>query len=189
MKGIFIIAFAVFIDALQALFALLFTTLQFATPVGGGIGGALAAGYYCWSVSSGIFSGITNAAACATAGGTVGAGISALAVPIGGAVDVMISIVLGGALIAALAFSGMFYPGTVIGGFIGEQIPFLDALVPGWTLMALRCVQLKKKGERALVGTQTEQTQAAAQMVASRERFWEDVRAKSAQKSYVEQTA
>lgn len=189
VRGAFIIAFAIAIDALQGLFALFFTVMQFITPAGGGFTGAIAAGYYCWKISDGILSGIANATACATAGGAIGAGVSAFAVPIGAAVDIGLSIALGGALIAALAFMGMFYPGIVIGSFIGETLPFLDAIIPGWTYMAIQCVRRHHAKEKALRGTQPEQTQAVAQSVAVRERLWEDIRTRSTAPSYAEQTA
>ncbi len=125
-----------------------FFVLQFITPVGGGITGAFAAGWYCFKASTGIIAGISNGIACGTAGGIVGAGVSAFAVPIGVGVDIAISITLGGILVMALAWMGMFYPGTVLGAFLGESIPFLDVL-PGWTLMVWRCLSKKKAEEKA----------------------------------------
>lgn len=126
---------------------LVFTVMQFVTPIGGGIAGALAAGQYCWSISSGIFSGAYSWASCALTGGVVGAGVSAFAIPIGVAVDVAITITFGGVLVMVLAWMGMFYPGTVLGVFFGESIPIINIL-PGWTLMTWRCLHKKNQEEK-----------------------------------------
>ncbi len=142
-----LIGFALIIDFIQAMMMFAFAAMQFITPIGGGISGAFAAGWYCWSTSTGILSGISSAASCFVAGGVVGAGVSAFAIPIGMAVDVTISITLGGALVIALAYMGMFYPGTVLSVFIGESIPLLDIL-PGWTLMTWRCLHKKSLEEK-----------------------------------------
>lgn len=141
--------FAVFIDFLQGMFFLAFVALQFITPVGGGVGGALAAGYYCWKMSTGILSGISNAAACAAAGGVVGAGASAFAIPLGTAFDVVISFVFGGALILLLIFNRMYYPMPTVIGFIMESIPVFN-IIPAWTLMTLRCIALKRREEKKM---------------------------------------
>jgi hypothetical protein len=147
MKGVFLIGFAIFIDALQAAFALIFTALEAVTPVGGGFG---AAGV-CAAFSNGIIDKLVNGVTCFF----VGAGASAFAIPIGAAVDVALSVALGSALVAALAFTGYFSFGAVMGGSLLEMLPLLDAIVPGWTLMAWRCVHNKRQEERAAMNTPT----------------------------------
>ena len=73
-------------------------------------------------------------------------GVGIVTVPLGAGIDVTISITFGGALILMLVLSGMFYPGTILAAFVGESIPFLNVL-PGWTLMAWRCVSKKRAAE------------------------------------------
>lgn len=135
MKYFPLILLALFIDGLQALLMLFFVALEAVTPVGGGIG---AAGL-CYSAGSGVL----TALQCAV----VGAGASAFAVPLGMVVDVGMSVIFGGGLILLLAWLGMFYPGTMLGTFLGESIPFLDIL-PGWTLMTWRCIHRKNKADK-----------------------------------------
>jgi hypothetical protein len=151
MKGVFLIGFAVFIDALQVAFGLAFAALEAVTPVGGGVG---AAGV-CAAFSTGIVNKLINGLTCFV----FGAGTSAFAIPIGGAVDVVISFTLGGALIAALVFTGYFSIGAVTGGSLVELIPFFD-IIPGWTFMAWKCVHNKKQQERAAKAARVQQTEA-----------------------------
>jgi len=148
MKAIPLILFALFIDGLQAMLMLTFTVMQFITPVGGGALGGITAAAYCYNATTGFFSALLAGAKCAVGGTVVGAGVSAFAVPLGMGVDVAISITFGGVLVMALAWMGMFYPGTVLGTFLGESIPFLDVL-PGWTLMTWRCISKKNAEEKA----------------------------------------
>lgn len=166
MRGIFIIGFGIFLDLLQGGLALFFVALQLVTPVGGGIG---AAGF-CYAVSSSVVSGIVNALTCAA----IGTGASAYAVPIGGAVDMVLSFTFGAALIALLAFSGMFYPGIVVGSFIGESIPLFDAIFPGWTLMAWRCVRNKSREEA--VRSKASRAEARDQIIGTQQQTWQDIR-------------
>lgn len=144
MRGILLIGFALFIDALQAGFGFAFAALQAVTPVGGGIGAAGA----CYALGAGVIDSLK----CLV----VGAGASAFAVPIGAAVDVTISVTLGGALIAALIFTGYFSLGAVTGGSIFEFMPLVD-IAPGWTLMAWRCVHNKNVQDRAKQSAQPAQ--------------------------------
>lgn len=181
MRGLFIIGFAVLLDFLQGAFAMFFVVLQAVTPVGGG----LAAAGFCYAASSNVVSGAYNALACAV----VGAGVSAYAVPIGGAIDVVLSITFGVALIAVLAFSGMFYPGVVIGSFMGETIPLLNAVFPGWTLMAIQCARKKAAEEKAAQAAGAAKTQVLSQVTQNRERLWQDVRTGGQEQSYAEVVA
>jgi hypothetical protein len=139
---------ALILDGLQAMFALIFLALQAITPVGAGAGAGIGAAAFCWKNSSGVIDGAINAVACGVGGAGVGAALSALATPIGMAIDVTLSIVVGGTLIMALAMSGMFYPGVILSAFMGEVVPFFNVL-PFWTAMTWRCIQLKKKKEEA----------------------------------------
>src|SRR3990167_536111 len=137
---------AVLLDGLQILLGLGFAAMQFVTPVGGGVGGALAGAGYRWSTSTGFFIGLLEGAKCAAAGGALGGVLSAFAIPIGAAVDVALSLTIGGGIIMLLAFDGAFYPSTVIKGFLAEAAPFLN-IVPAWTWLTLRCIQQKKKND------------------------------------------
>lgn len=139
---------AIILDFLQMVFLIVFIVMQFITPVGGGVTGALAAGTYCWSTSSGIISGITSFVSCAAAGGIVGAGVSAFATPIGVAVDVMLSLTLGAGILVLLAFQGMFYPSIIMRGFVAELMPFWNFL-PMWTTTTWRCIKEKENREAA----------------------------------------
>ena len=139
---------AVLLDGLQILLGLGFAAMQFITPVGGGVGGALAGAGYCWSTSTGFFIGLLEGAKCALYGGALGGVLSTFAIPIGAAVDVALSLTIGGGIILLLAFDGAFYPSTVIKGFLAEAAPFLNIL-PVWTGMVWRCIQRKKQDEVA----------------------------------------
>lgn len=139
-----LIGFALLIDFIQGMFMLAFTVMQFITPIGGGVSGALAG---CYANASGWY----DAAGCikgAFFGGAIGTGVSAFAIPLGMGIDVAISVTLGGALILVLGWMGMFYPGPIISAFIGESIPLFDIL-PGWTLLVWRCLSNKKAEEKA----------------------------------------
>lgn len=143
---------AFLLDLLQFAFMIVFAVLQFMTPVGGGVTGAAIAATYCYNASTGIISGIWNGIACAAGGGLAGAGLSAFAIPIGAAVDVALSITIGGGIIALLAFEGMFYPQIIIKGFLGEVTPFMNFL-PFWSWMVWRCMREKNKEDGMRAGT------------------------------------
>lgn len=143
---------AFLLDLLQFAFMITFAVLQFMTPIGGGVAGAAVAATYCYNASTGIISGIWNGIACAAGGGLVGAGLSAFAIPIGAAVDVALSITIGGGIIALLAFEGMFYPQIIIKGFLGEVTPFMNFL-PFWSWMVWKCMREKKKEDGMRAGT------------------------------------
>lgn len=87
----------------------------------------------------------------------IGIAIGAIAGPIGmllGAVmSICISITMGGGLIAALAFSGMFYPSKIIPALF-ELVPGLNT-GPVWTFIVIRCMwehARKNKSTRRGVG-------------------------------------
>ncbi len=143
---------AFLLDLLQFAFMITFAVLQFMTPIGGGVAGAAVAATYCYNASTGIISGIWNGIACAAGGGLVGAGLSAFAIPIGAAVDVALSITIGGGIIALLAFEGMFYPQIIIKGFLGEVTPFMNFL-PFWSWMVWKCMREKNKEDGMRAGT------------------------------------
>lgn len=118
------------------------------TPVGGGITGAATGAYICWSLSNGVWEGIANAAACATGGGLLGAGLSAFAAPMGIAIDIAISCTFGILLICMLWVTGRFSFMAVVMGFGSEMLPGLNAFVPGWSLLVHRCIQQYKKKQK-----------------------------------------
>jgi hypothetical protein len=70
-----------------------------------------------------------------------------LAVGLGFAINICISLTLGSMLITFLWIYGMRYPGLVMGVFIGEAIPGFNDL-PGWTLLAVRSVIRKAAEEK-----------------------------------------
>jgi len=186
MRGFILIGFALLIDFIQGMFMLAFAVMQFITPVGGGFTGALAAGWYCWKTSTGIIAGISSAASCFAAGGVVGAGVSAFAIPLGMGIDVVISITLGGALILALGWMGMFYPGPIISAFIGESLPLID-IIPGWTLLVWRCLSNKKAEEKA-AKVQQQQNQTPT-VVINTARAFDGIRAANDNQSSYAQAA
>lgn len=63
------------------------------------------------------------------------------------AIDTTLSITVGGALLIALAFSGMFYWDLIIPGFIGEAIPVFN-FFPFWTGITWACIRRKIKEEK-----------------------------------------
>ncbi len=144
----FLLLPAIVLDFIQFAVGMAFFALQFATPVGGGVTGALAAGAYCWNASTGVISGLIAAGKCAVGGAVVGAGVSAFAIPIGIVVDVALSITIGGALIMMMAMFGLFYPRIIISRMLGELAPFLNFL-PLWSNMVWACIQAKNKEEKA----------------------------------------
>lgn len=64
---------------------------------------------------------------------------------LGDVVDIALSFGFGTLLITLLGYSGMFYPGAILGTSIVEVVlPFL----PAWTLLALRSTYNKYKVEK-----------------------------------------
>lgn len=157
----FLITFAVFIDALQlALGWVAFAVgvgLQALTPYGGGIAGAAGGAYVCYNTAGGVIQGIADAAKCGFAGAVFGAAISAFGVPFGTMLgfmfDVCISLTLGSGLIFLLFVNGMFYPKYAWSGGIFELMPGFDVL-PAWTLMVVLSL-IKKRGEESTGGIVT----------------------------------
>ncbi len=145
MKSFLLIVFALFIDGLQAMLSLAFLALQAVTPIGGGVAGIGAGFAWCWNSSEGIWALFTTAQ-CMLAGGIVGAGASFFAIPLAAVIDFGISLTFGGALIFFLAWSGMFYPGSVLAAFGAEAVPGVNIL-PGWTLLVVRCMYKKRAEE------------------------------------------
>ncbi len=140
----FILLIAFLLDGLQFLLGIGFAALQFITPVGGAVAGTATGAWFCWDTTTGIFSAIIEAFKCAAGGGILGTTLSTFAIPIGAAVDVALSLTIGAVIILGLAMEGMFYPSTVIKGFLAEAAPFLNIL-PGWTFIVLRCIQQRNK--------------------------------------------
>lgn len=140
--------FAGAIDLLQFIFFITLLAFQFITPVGGGITGGISGAVLCWNLSSGVWEGVANAAACLVGGGLVGAGLSFIAGPIGIAIDIALSCTFGVLLIGMLWASGRFSLMAVILGFGSEMMPGLNAFVPAWSLLVHRSIQEynKKQG-------------------------------------------
>lgn len=151
------------------MFFAVFLALQGVTPIGGGVGGALTGAVVCWNATSGVWA-IVEAVKCALGGGIIGAGLNAFAVPLGIVIDYALSIVFGTPLILMLAMSGMFYPGAIIKGFLGESIPILNFL-PFWSIMVHVCITRKKQESGESVGLMSSllllTTQTPAQRVSS----------------------
>ncbi|MSR70615.1 hypothetical protein EXS62_01085 [Candidatus Kaiserbacteria bacterium] len=140
----FLLVPAAILDIVQFLAFVVFLALQLMTPVGGGVTGAAAAAWYCWNGTSGFISGVTSALGCAAAGGVVGAGASAFAVPLGMVVDFALSATVGGIIIIGLAYNRMFFPGIVLPRFLWEVMPFFN-IFPVWTNMVWKSIKEKKK--------------------------------------------
>ncbi len=133
--------FAAIIDLLQFIFFIVFLGLSLMTPVGGGVVGGLTGAAICYSASGSVVSGAVNAAYCAV----VGAGIGAFAGPIGIAIDIAISCTFGVLLILLLWVSGRLSFMPVVLGFGVEMLPGLNAFAPGWSLLVHRSIQQYKK--------------------------------------------
>jgi len=181
MRATFLYGFAIFTDFLQLMIMLSFAALQVLTPVGGGAAGVLSGCYINASAWYDLFGCIQGA----FFGGAAGGLLSAFALPIGGALDIALSLTFGGGLMVLLAWNGMFYPGVFLGGFIGENIPFLDALFPGWTFMVWKCLKNKKAEEakaRQVPG-------ANAVSIEESPRAFDGIRAANDNQPYVQQAA
>lgn len=139
---------AFILDLLQFAFLIMFFVLQFITPVGGGAAGFATGTILCTTGQGGVLAPLFGAAKCGLPGALAGAGLSAFAIPIGAAVDVALSITIGGGIIALLAFEGMFYPQIIIKGFLGEVTPFMNFL-PFWSWVVWKCMREKNKEDGA----------------------------------------
>jgi hypothetical protein len=150
-----------FIDGMMIAFAWTFETmgagLQAITPVGGGVAGAAIGAKICWNSSTGVISGIFAAGKCAAAGFAAGGLLSALGIPLGMALtvisDICISLTFGAGFIVLLILTGYFQDNALMiwATYIGKTIPFLD-VVPGFTVLAFRCVLKKTSTEGGVVG-------------------------------------
>lgn len=99
----------------------------------------------------------------------------------------VIGFTFGAALILTLVFTGTFSWGAVMGGSLAEMIPLLDMLIPGWTLMALRCMHNKKMEERARRKAQV--TQSSLPAPAAPARAFDGIRAANDNNLYEAQLA
>ncbi len=157
MKYLPFIFAAICIDAMQMALQWAFlafgTVLTSITPIGGALTGAAVGALSCWNSSGGVISGIIDAVKCGAAGGTMGATLSAVGIPLGAgmgmAADFCISVTFGTMLVLALWNFGMFYPKYILSGGLFEMVPGFDAL-PGWTAMTIACVLRKIADERKL---------------------------------------
>lgn len=140
--------FAAAVDFFQFLIFVVFAALQFITPIGGAAAGGVGAARYCWSASEGIISGAYAAAKCALYGAGAGGVLSAFAIPIGMAIDVLLTMTFGAAIILGLAVAGKFHAQTVIASFLGETIPLVNWL-PFWSIMVHRCIAQSEAGEES----------------------------------------
>ncbi len=137
---------AIILDTVQFLLGLAFILMQFATPLGGGVGGGLTAAAYCYATTPGKVAAVVSAVKCAFVGAAAGAGISAFAVPLGAALDVALSISVGAGILLWLAVEGAFYPEIILKGFFVELAPIINFL-PGWTYMVWQCIREKHRRE------------------------------------------
>ncbi len=108
LKGAGLLLFALFIDGLQAM------------------------------ISLALFGVISGVSIIPVVGTIVGAVAGPIGLALGMAISVCLSITMGGGLIAALAFNGMFYPSKIIPAFF-ELVPGLNN-GPVWTFVVLRCM-------------------------------------------------
>ncbi len=115
LKGAGFLLFALFIDGLQAMLSL-------------ALMGVLA------GVSLIPFIGIA-----------IGATAGPIGIVLGTAISICLSITMGGGLIAALAFNGMFYPSKMLPAF-AELVPGVSN-APVWTIVVVRCMMQKYKEE------------------------------------------
>jgi len=144
MKALFLILFALFIDGLQALISLgLFVIASSGGTVAGGAVGCAAGNYVagqigCWLGGGvlGIFGSLANAF------------LAPVLVPIGivlaFAVNICLSVVLGGMLTALLWHFKMLYVGY-LPGYLAEIMPGVGVL-PFWTGFVVASI-LRKKAE------------------------------------------
>lgn len=129
--GIVLVVFAVCIDALQWIIGWAFFLLGLAGPT---IAGAAGGYYACSSTWSWV---------CSGAGGVIGFIVNlipgvgqvggAIGEALGLAMAVVISLTLGPVLCMALWLAGRFQARYMLPAFVGEVIPFMGFLLPGWT--------------------------------------------------------
>lgn len=140
------------IDLLQFIFFMVFLAFQVMTPYGGAALGGLTGAGICWNMSSGVFEGAWNAAVCALGGAAAGGIVSAIATPLGMAIDVAISATFGVLLILLLFVTGRFYLMPIAMGFAGEMMPGLNGFAPFWSILVHRCIQQyeqEKSGQKS----------------------------------------
>lgn len=135
---------AIILDFVQFMLGMIFIALQFMTPVGGAVAGGLTGALYCWNTSTGIISGVLSAAQCGLYGTVLGTALTTFATPLGAAIDVALSITVGGGILLLLGFNGMFYPQIVVQRALGEIMPFFSFL-PIWTNLVWACLREKQK--------------------------------------------
>jgi len=75
--------------------------------------------------------------------------VGAPSIPIGIGVDMIISMIAAIVVGILLWGAGMFYPMQLITAFMGEEIPLLNVVIPGWTLLVWRASSRKRKEEKA----------------------------------------
>lgn len=138
----FLLVPALILDSIQMLAMAAFFALQFATPLGAAVGGGLGGALLCYNLSTGIWEGIKNAAACAFGGAVVGA----FSIPIGVVIVNALSLTAGVIILIGLATSGMFYTRIVVSRFLFEAAPFFGFL-PMWTNMVWASIKQKEREE------------------------------------------
>lgn len=162
---------AVVLDVLQFTLFVFFFTMMFITPLGGALAGAVVGcnpdipthetpsavrtylmgipGFdYAFKAGDFLNSSCKNGVVAPFVGAAAGAGISTFAIPIGVAVNMVLSITVGGGIILLLAFRGMFYPQIIIKKSLLKVAPFLNIL-PFWSLMVWQCFSEKKRQQGA----------------------------------------
>lgn len=163
MKAAALIAFALFIDGMQAaLSAALAVVAALPGTIAGGAAGCIVGNYVLGNLGCAILGAV---------GGFLGSLLDAAAVitePVGiimgFVVTICISATFGAALIGLLIFSGMFKLGNmkyVYGASIAELLPGLSIL-PSWTAMTVLCVLQKSKEEGGVLGAAASVATAAA---------------------------
>ncbi len=165
------IGFGILTDVLQGGVEAYFTAIGFlgqaAAPLAGTITGAAvgcAGGALAGGAAGSVFAGvgaipgaIGGCLAAGSAGAAVGSSVGTATAVIIGAVGPVIGYIaafcigigFGSMLCILLLLSGMFLPGSALGAYLGEAVPFINIL-PGWTVFAIRCVFKKSRKDRAL---------------------------------------
>lgn len=115
LKGAGLLLFALFIDGLQAM------------------------------ISLALFGVLSSVSLIPFVGVALGATAGPIGAILGTAVSICLSITMGGGLIAALAFNGMYYPSKLMPAF-AELIPGLNN-GPLWTVVVVRSMMQKYKEE------------------------------------------
>lgn len=159
MKYMLLLMMALLVDGLQFVLGwmafVIGLGLQALTPIGGGVAGAGAGAYFCWDSTLGVWTAALASAKCAVAGGALGAASSAFGVPFGTALgfglEIVVSITMGGALILALVFNGMYYKTRIFGNVLIEMMPGVS-IIPAWTFMVILCILRERAEEGKLEG-------------------------------------